>query len=186
MMKKVVSNFTHILIIALGFLGTFINIGSYWEPMIVGIIAAYEIFILILSFRLNRLDNFIILWRLFLGILLFFPMLPLAIIMPEYYCAIFINNLFQFQSLIVFESLALLFWLLVVFNYLNARNFKFKFYLSSYIITIVILLLYWNINNVYIKFGKSVAYLVWIIIFIIEFSSSIHSRKKGGEAKLRI
>ena len=178
LMKEVISNYIHILIIALGFLGSFIDDESYWETVIIGIISAYEIFVLALNIKLNKFDKFIILWRLLLGIILFYPMFPLSILIPEYYCAIFVSNIFHFQSLIVFEILSLLFWLLFMINVLNVGDFKSKIYLIFYITTVVILILSWSIDTVYVKFGKTLIYLIWIAIFVIELISLMNSKRK--------
>ncbi len=182
-MKEVISNYIHILIIALGFLGSFIDDESYWETVIIGIISAYEIFVLALNIKLNKFDKFIIIWGLLLGVFLFYPMFLLSILIPEYYCAIFVSNIFHFQSLIVFEILSLLFWLLFMINVLNVGDFKSKNYLIFYITTVVILILSWSIDTVYVKFGKTLIYLIWIAIFVIELIILMNSKRKFKRVK---
>lgn len=177
-MTKVISSYTHILIIVLGLIGSFVDFRSYWEPLIIGIFSFYEIYILTLNIKLKKFEHFVIIWRLLMGIFLYFPMLPLSIVFPEYYFALFVTNIFHLRSLIVFEILSLVFWLLVVINYLNVRFVKFKLYLIFYIITLVILVLSWIIGGVYEIFGKIVIYFIWIVIFVIEIIGLVNSDRK--------
>lgn len=171
-MKKKFSDSLHVSIIIIGLLGSFNNNESLLELLIISVIAVYEVFILILSHKRPAFNHFIFLWRLFLGISLFFPMLPIAIIIPEYHSAIMITDVLNLESLIVFEVLASLFWFLAVINYLSSWKTKLKIYFITYLFTISVLIPYWIVGyHQYIGLVKSIVYLVWIIIFIIEINN---------------
>ena len=149
------------------------------SKVILYIIALYELYILTQHLRTKSFNHFIFIWRLVVGNLLFFPMFPLAIILPEYYTVLFIKSLINIAGVELYSYCAILFWTIATINYHQSCFFEKKFYLT--LLTASIIILFFNTLCSEVKIFKLLTvaiYIVWLIVTVLEVFHSIKSKTK--------
>ncbi len=171
-----ITGYVHIAWIIVGLLNLH-NINQ--SKVILYIIALYELYILIRHLRTKSFNHFIFIWRLVVGNLLFFPMFPFTIILPEYYTVLFIKNSINITciGLELYFYCAILFWTIAVTNHHKGCFFEKKFYLVLLAISIMVLFL----NTLYSEFRifrllTVTIYIIWLIITALEVLYSIKTK----------
>jgi hypothetical protein len=172
------ADYIHITWIIIGLL----NILNYqntnlWK-FVLSAVALCELYILIQHLKTRKLDYFIFTWRLVIGDFLFFPMFPIAIILPEYYAALLIGDFANHKT--VHFYCALLFWSIAVASCYKdclLRKWFYIIFLTISVMTFTLDTLYSEIKM--IKLITVTLYIGWIIITILEALHGIQKSRRS-------